>query len=355
MRRRRYTGRCPRLSVNLLEAVNGEEESLEQRQLGRTDTTISAIGLGCVTFGREIDQETCFRIMDYALEKGITFFDTAEGYGGGQAREGRRRSLGVDDVREVSGEMSSSEHIIGRWLRSRGCRDQVTLCTKVSSGASAENVTAGLNSSLERLATDNVDIYKIHSPDAETPIMETLDALTVEVGAARIGVIGCSNYSAAQLQEALEASKSAGYARFEITQPIYNLVQRGGEAELFPLCKREEVSVSTYSPLGAGFLAGKYTPDRDKFPDESRFHVSPGHADIYFSERNFGTVELLREEASELGLPMVRLAMAWAMSNPDVTAVLVGARSTDHIDNALAAFDMGLDPDLRAEMSAWSE
>jgi len=328
---------------------------LEQRQLGRTGRTITAIGLGCVTFGREIDQETSFRVMDYALEKGITFFDTAEAYGGGQSREGRRKSMGVDDEREVSGEVSSSELIIGRWIKARGCRDEVTLCTKVSSGGGAENVPRALSASLQRLGTDHVDIYKMHSPDPDTPIAETLTSLTAEVQAGRVGVLGGSNYSAGQLREALDASETGGLSRFEILQPIYNLAAREAEDELLPLGTAKGVAMSTYSPLGAGFLAGKYTPDRSNLPSGTRFHISPGHADIYFSDRNFAAVERLREKASELGLSMVRLAMAWAMTNPDVTSVIVGARTTDHIDNALAAFDMGLDPTLRAEMSAWTD
>ena len=123
---------------------------MEQKPLGRSGRTISAIGLGCVTFGREIDEETSRRVLDYAVEKGITFLDTAEAYGGGQSRQGRRDSMGVDDEREVSGEMSSSERIIGDWMRDRGCRDEVSLCTKVSTGASPENVARAVADSLER-------------------------------------------------------------------------------------------------------------------------------------------------------------------------------------------------------------
>ena len=183
---------------------------LEQKPLGWSGRTISAIGLGCVTFGREIDEEQSYRVLDYAVERGITFFDTAEGYGGGQARLSRQRSLGVDDERETTGEMSSSERIIGSWLRLRGCRDEITLCTKVSTGGSADNIPKALAASLDRLGTDRVEVYKMHSPDLNTPIAETLSALTAEVEAGRVGVIGCSNYSAGQLREALAASDAAG-------------------------------------------------------------------------------------------------------------------------------------------------
>jgi 1-deoxyxylulose-5-phosphate synthase len=332
----------------------GEAEmKLAQRPLGRTGRNIPCIGLGCVTFGREINEEASFRILDYAVEKGITFLDTAEAYGGGQARAYRKSKLGVEDVREVSGEMSSSERILGRWLRARDCRNAVAICTKVSTGGRPENIARALAGSLERLGIDRVDAYKLHSPDPNTPIDETLGALDAEVRGGRIDAIGSSNYSAALMREALAVSAERRYARFEITQPSYSLAEREAEAELFSLCRAEQIAVTSYSPLAAGFLSGKYTRDRDRFPEGSRFHVIPGHADVYFSERNFRVTERLREKAAELGLPMVRLAMAWVMTHPDVTAVLVGARTEAHIDNALAAYELRLDPGLRAEMSAW--
>ena len=326
---------------------------MEQKPLGRSGRTISAIGLGCVTFGREIDEETSRRVLDYAVEKGITFLDTAEAYGGGQSRQGRRDSMGVDDEREVSGEMSSSERIIGDWVSDRGCRNEVTLCTKVSTGASPENIGRAVSDSLERLRTDHVDVYKVHNPDESVPIAETLAALNDEVEAGRVQIIGGSNYSAEQIQEALEASDAAGHARFQIMQPPYSLGLPDPERDIFPLCTREGIAVTPYSPLAAGFLAGKYTPDRSQFPKGTRYDISPGHADVYFNDRNFRIVESLRAKAAELDVPMVRLAMSWAMTNPDVTAVLVGARTTSHVDNAIESYERGLDPELRAEMSAW--
>ena len=337
---------------------------LETKPFGRSGRQISAIGLGCVTFGREIDEEQSYRILDYAVEKGITFLDTAEAYGGGQAREGRKSNYDVDDVRETTGEMSSSERIMGRWMRARGSRDEVTVCTKVTvGGGSPENVARALKGSLERLQTDRIDVHKMHSWMDDVPIDETLAGLAVGVDAGQVGVIGCSNYSAAQLQASIDASAAAGYPRMEITQPPYNVARPPTwhghtsreelEEEILPLCGREEIGVTPYSPLGAGFLAGKYVNDKSKLPDRTRFHVSPGHADVYFTDRNFGIVESLRAKSEELGIPMVKLAMAFAMTHPNVTAVLVGARETRHIDNALEAYEMGLDPELRQEMSDW--
>ena len=326
---------------------------MDQKPLGGSGRSFSAIGLGCVTFGREIDEESSRRVLDYALEKGITFLDTAEAYGGGQSRRGRTEALGIEDEREVSDEMNSSERIIGDWMHDRGCRDKITLCTKVSTGAGPENIKKALAASLERLRTDHVEIYKIHSPDTSVPISESLSGLTDEVNAGRIGVIGGSNYSADQLKEALDASASGGYARFEIMEPPYSLASPDAEKDIFPLCDEEGIAVSPYSPLAAGFLAGKYTPDRSQMPKGTRFHIAPGHADIYFTERNFRVVARLKAKADELGVPMVRLAMAWAMTHPAVTSVLVGARNIRHIDNAVQAYEQGLDPELRKEMTAW--
>lgn len=327
---------------------------MERVQVGRSDVTFTRLVLGSVTFGREIDEEQACRVMDHAVERGVTTFDTAEQYGGGQARERRKQVLGFEDSREASTEMHSAEAVIGRWLKSRGCRGEITLGTKVSTGGCAENVAAELERSLERLNTDYVDAYYMHVPNRDgTPISETLEALTKEVEAGRVRAIGCSNYNAVQLREALNASTEGGYSRFEIFQPPYSLVSRDIEETILPLCREEEISVATYSPLGAGLLAGTATPNRLRAPKGSRFYVAPDYMDLYYTEANFRMVELLRAKAAEMGVPMTRLAMAWVLCNPDVTAMLVGADDTRQLDQAVAAYEMRLDPAVRDEMSAW--
>ena len=312
---------------------------MDQRPLGRTGRTISAIGLGGVAFGRELHEDASFRLMDYAVEHGITIFDTAAAYGGGHARLERRLDLGVDDRREVSGEMNSSERIIGDWMRMRGCRDQIILCTKTRPPCDAENIHKALEASLQRLGTDYVDVYYMHAPDPNTPIAETLAALTEEVDAGRVRVIGCSNYTAAQLREALDVSAAKDHRRYEITEPVYNLLLPEANEDLFPLCQAEEIAVTPYSPLGGGFLAGRYaSPDRSKIPRGSKFHIREQEfPPRYFTERNFRVLDRLRGKAKELGTSMARLALAWAMTHPAVTAVLIGPETTDQIDDGLAA------------------
>jgi 1-deoxyxylulose-5-phosphate synthase len=287
----------------------------------------SRIGLGCVTFGREIDQDAAFRIMDYAVEKGVRFFDTAESYGEG-----------------------ASEQIVGRWLRARAMQGRITIATKVLGRLTRSHVAEAIEASRERLGLDTIGAYLLHSPDPATPIEETLEALTLAVEQKKIGLFGCSNYSALELSAALCASDAHGLARFRIVQPNYNLVEREIERELLPLAARNDIRVVTYSPLGAGFLTGKYTPNRAQFPAGSRFAVKPGHADIYFTPEKFQTVERLRAKSTVTGVPMAQLAMAWVFQNPQVHTVLVGARSTAHLDNAFKALRWPLPADWKDEM-----
>ena len=169
----------------------------------------------------------------------------------------------------------------------------------------------------------------------------------------RVRVLGCSNYSADQLQKALDISSLEGYHRFEVIQPPYNLISREIESELLPLCKKRNISVTTYSPLAAGFLTGKYKRDRHLIPGGSRFDIAPSHIDLYFNERNFKIMDALKRKSEELNTSVTRLAYAWSMSNPDITSVIVGARNTDHIDSALIAYHNGIDSRLRNEMSSW--
>ncbi len=324
-----------------------------ERKLGRSGLSVGRIGLGCTTFGREIDEAACFAIMDHALELGITLFDTAESYGGGQAQLYRKKNLGIEDQREVSHEMHSSEKIIGRWFRDRGVRKEVVLLTKPFENFTREHLPKSLDGSLERLQTDVIDLYMYHRFDPATPLEESVLAMDAVVKSGRVRAGGCSNHSAEQLQTALDLAARQGFARFEAVQNNYNLAVPNIAADLLPLCEREQVGVITYSPLGAGFLTGKYTPDRAAFPKGSRFDVIPGHADVYFSDRNFRLVERLKEFAVRTGVPAARLAMSWVFQNPAVGCVLVGARTTQHLDNAVDALNMEFPPEWLQEMNSW--
>lgn len=275
------------------------------------------MGLGCVTFGREITRDASFAVMDYAFARGIRLFDTAEAYAGGE-----------------------SERIVGEWMASRGVRGDVLLVTKVLGKTPPERVAGALQASLERLRCDAVDLYLYHSFDATAPVDERVAAMDAIARAGLAAGIGCSNYDGAQLRESLAAADRLGVQRFSAVQVNYNLAAReidepGG---LLDAAGDGAVDVMTYSPLAAGFLTGKYaTADRAAIPPGTRFGVIPGHADIYFNERNFATLARMRGLSERTGLGMERLAMGWVLANPRVRTVLVGAREPRHLDNALAS------------------
>ncbi|MBM3801717.1 MAG: aldo/keto reductase [Acidimicrobiia bacterium] len=326
---------------------------MENRQVGMTGIQVSQLGLGCVTFGREIDEKASFGIMSGALDRGMNLFDTAEAYGGGNAQRYRKTVLGVEDVREVSSEMHSSEITIGRWLKETGARSRVVLQTKITTNSTKQRVQEALEASLKRLQTDWIDLYLFHSFDAKTPLEEGIEAMTRAVEQGKVRAYGCSNFNGPELAQCLEIAERRTLARPEVVQPPYSLVAREIESDLLPLCAKERIGVVAYSPLAAGFLSGKYPSATAAVPKGSRFDVIPGHADIYFKDRNFELVEKLRRKSEQVNIPMVQLAMAWAARKTGITSLLVGARRLGHLDNAVAAVEMKFPDDWMKEFDGW--
>lgn len=286
---------------------------MEYRSLGHSNLKVSSLGLGCVTFGREIDREASFEIMDHAFASGVTLFDTAAAYGGG-----------------------ASESIVGEWLRLRDRRHEVVLATKVTGQLSREWILESVHQSLERLQTDCIDLLQTHVWDDSTPFLETLEALTQLVEEGKVRHIGCSNYSADQLDTALTLSGAKQLARMTSVQPPYNLVQREIEADLIPLCQREQIGIISYSPLAAGFLTGKHRRGEPVVAG-SRFDVIPGHQSIYLNEHGFSVLDELDKQAAATGRTHIDLALSWVLQQPGVTSVLFGARNTQHVDQAINA------------------
>ena len=326
---------------------------MEQRQVGRSEVSISSIGLGGAMFGARLEEQESFRILDYALEKGITYVDTAELYGVGM-----------------------SERVIGHWMHQRGCRDKITVLTKFyvddpRTWGNRDYIRKALDGSLYRLRTDYVDIYMMHFADLTVPIEETLATLTEEVEAGRVRTIGFSNFYTHQLNEALAASESNGYRRFQVHQPEYSLVMNPWsfiryppndsypiglyetEDQIYPICLKENIANTIYSPLGGGFLSGQYARGAS-LPEGSRASIQGRFVDRMLTERNFQILDKLQAKADELGMSVYNLSMAWAMSHPAVTSTIVGARIPKHVDDALEASEIHLDPELRAEMTAWT-
>lgn len=313
---------------------------METRRLPSVDVPISRLGLGTVTFGREIDEPNSCALMDYAVDRGINLFDTAEAYGGGQSREYRRTVLKIDDIREVSGEYHSSEKIIGRWLHSTRVRDKIVLVSKVTTNFRRAHVREAVEASLERLQTDYLDVYLFHNFDSGTPLPDALEAMEDVRRSGLVKATGCSNFTSEQVRQALVIAGQSETGQLGVVESILNLAARESELDLLPLCREHKLAFLAYSPLGAGFLTGKYSDSRNHFPLGSRFDVIPAHADVYFSEQNFQTVRELHETAATLQIPAERLAVAWVLAHPEVSSVLFGARTVAQIDNALAASEL---------------
>ncbi len=302
---------------------------MEYRQLGRSNLKVSAIGLGAVTFSREIDDTTAFTIIDHALERGINLIDTAEAYNKG-----------------------GSEDVVGRWLKESGKRDKVVLATKLLPPLSTERIPQAAEASLRRLQTDVIDLYQVHAFDKNTPIDESLAALGKLVDEGKVRYLGCSNFAAWQLCKALWRADVNGLPRLESVQPNYNLAIREIEQEMLPLCADQQIGVISYSPLGAGFLTGKYSKSWTA-PQGTRFDIIPDHWKVYENARSMERMEKLRGKAVESGRSMVQLALAWVLGQPGITTTLIGSRSTAHIDQAFVAAEAGMSAELRAELNSW--
>ncbi len=301
---------------------------MEIRQLGNSELHVSSIGLGSVTFGREIDAETSFSVIDYAMDRDINLIDTAEVYSAG-----------------------GSEKVLGHWLSRSSNRQKVVLGTKIVPPLGRERILQVAEESLRRLQTDVIDLYQLHAFDASTPFEETMDALNTLVQQGKVRYLGCSNFDAWQICKALWIADVNGWAPMVSVQPNYNVAIRDIETELLPFCADQNIGVTSYSPLGAGFLTGKYTKTWTA-PKGTRFDVMPDHWDIYENDVSMRRMEGLREVASETGISMVQLALAWAIGQPGITSVLIGCRTTSHIDQAFQAEEMGLTQEIRDRINA---
>jgi aryl-alcohol dehydrogenase (NADP+) len=264
-----------------------------------------------------------------AIEKGITFFDTANVY-----------SIGV------------SEEVTGRWLREFARREEIVVATKVNGpmgkganekGLSRKSIMAQIDASLTRLGMDYVDLYQIHRFDYETPIEETLEALHDVVKAGKARYIGASSMYAWQFAKMLSVSEQNGWTRFVSMQPQYNLVYREEEREMLPLCKAEGVGVIPWSPLARGFLAGGRAAPKEGNTERARTDdFSPR---LYFREADHAVVEAVSQIAKARGLSNMEVALAWVLKNKAITAPIVGASKLGHLGEAVAALEVKLTDD----------
>ncbi|MGN6430884.1 MAG: aldo/keto reductase [Gaiellaceae bacterium] len=318
---------------------------MDYRRLGPTSLELSRIGLGGGNFGgvgsapelfgQGESEEEAFALMDAAWAAGVNFFDTAPSYGGGR-----------------------SETWVGRWRRDRGA--DVILSTKVywsvtgdpdDRGLARDRVLRENAASLERLGVDRVQMYLTHEPDPETPILETLEALDGLVRSGKVEAIGASNVTAEQLLEALETSEAHGLARFAWVQNELNLIAPAAQDDVREICRREGLGFTPFSPLGGGWLTGKYAQDVP-YPAGSRMTLRPEPYQQLVAVQIFRALDAFRGFADELETEPATLALAWLLAQPDITAVVVGPRKPEHLRAALAALDLELTEAWRDELAS---
>jgi aryl-alcohol dehydrogenase-like predicted oxidoreductase len=321
---------------------------MERRRLGGSGVEVTRMILGCGNFGgigsapeffgRGESEDEALALMDAAWELGVRAFDTADAYGGGR-----------------------SEQAIGRWLRERGRRSELTLATKVfhsvtgdphDRGLAPDRIRGRIEDSLARLGVERVDQYLIHEPDPGTPLERTLEALTELVGRGTVGAIGASNADGPFLEEALEISERRGLARFEWVQNSYSLLDREAEREVLPLCAEHGLGFTPFSPLAGGWLTGKYRRGETAHAG-SRMTLRPGPYAHLDDERVYSGLERLEDEARRRNVSPAGLSLAWLLAQPQVDGVVVGPRRPAQLEPAREALALPLDAAERDEIASF--
>jgi aryl-alcohol dehydrogenase-like predicted oxidoreductase len=308
---------------------------MEYRRLGNSGLKVSEIGLGGNSFGRRADEETSVAVINHALSMGINYIDTADMYDRGR-----------------------SEEFVGKAVKSQ--RSDVIIATKFGyamgdgpneRGGSRHYIMKAVDASLRRLQTDYIDLYQIHLPDPTTPIEETLRAMDDLVRAGKVRYIGCSNFEAWQLCQALWTSKFNNLQSFVTVQTRYNLLERQIETELVPCCQAYSIGVIPWGPLAGGFLTGKYR--QDAVSDRRSSRPIPLYANI-FTDANWNKLAKLEAFAAKRGHTVGELAIAWLLSKPWVSTVIAGARKLEQVSANVAAVEWRLTAEEVTEVEAVS-
>ncbi|HVP84935.1 MAG TPA: aldo/keto reductase [Rhizomicrobium sp.] len=311
---------------------------MQKRKLGTSGLDVSVVGLGCNNFGM-IPRDAAARVIDRAIDKGITLFDTADIYGN----------------------RGGSETTLGELLGPR--RKQIVLATKfgmkmdddgTKSGASRRYVKDAVDASLKRLKTDWIDLYQLHTPDPKTPIEETLRALDELVTSGKVRFIGCSNMPAWQIVDSLWIAQTQSLSKWVTAQDEYSLLVRGAEHDLIPALKAKQMSLLPYFPLASGLLTGKYKAGQEA-PSGTRFSAMKYLANRYMTEKNFEIVERLKAFCAKQNRTLLELAFSYLLSEKTVASVIAGATKPEQIDlNAMAA-NWQLTPEEIAEVKTITE
>lgn len=304
--------------------------------LGQTGVKVSQLCYGTMSFGGDADAKEAAKIYAACRDKGVNFFDCANVYNEGKAEE-------------VLGKLIATE------------RDDLVITSKCfyeigddvnAQGANRRHITQSVEASLQRLGTDRLDVLFMHCWDEETPIEETLRALENLVAQGKVLYLGASNYAAWQIAKALGVSERHGWPRFDVLQPMYNLVKRQAEVEILPMAKSENLGVISYGPVGGGLLSGKYAAGVR--PDSGRLVEVDNYMERYGQEEVYEIAGKFTELAKQKGIHPVSLAVAWVSAHPAVTCPIIGARNVEQLTASLAAPDVDMTPELYEEISRLS-
>jgi aryl-alcohol dehydrogenase-like predicted oxidoreductase len=316
---------------------------MNKRQLGKSGLEVSPLCFGGNVFGWTVDEQASFKLLDAFVSAGFDFIDTADVYS-----------------RWASGNKGGeSEAIIGEWMKQRGNRDKIIVATKVGmemgpdkKGLAKSYILRSVEDSLRRLQTDYIDLYQSHQDDPETPLEETLEAYAQLIEQGKVRAIGASNYSAERLAESLKVSEQNRFPRYESLQPLYNLYDRADyEKELEPICREKGLGVISYYSLASGFLTGKYRSEEDLSKSVRGKGVKK-----YLNERGFRILKALDEVASQHDSTPARIALAWLIARPGITAPIVSATSLEQLNDLVEATKLELDQssiELLNQASAW--
>ena len=295
---------------------------MERIRLGGTGLKVSPLAFGTMTLGDPVAEDTSLELLDFVVDQGINFIDTANGYNAGL-----------------------SEEIIGRWMKARGNRERIVLATKVRYAVGGDPDTAGstpkvilreVENSLRRLNTDYIDIYYLHQPDDDTPIEITWRALESLVSSGKIRYIGVSNFAAWQVVEAVNLARNRGWTPPTVTQALHNAISRAAETELLPMTRAYDIGTCMYNPLAGGLLTGKYKAGKEAGSD-TRFAANEMYRKRYWNDPQRTAADQFSRIAAQRGRTSAELALRYMLDHPNVDVTLFGATRREQVEQNLAA------------------
>ena len=295
---------------------------MERIRLGGTGLKVSPLAFGTMTLGDPVAEDTSLELLDFVVDQGINFIDTANGYNAGL-----------------------SEEIIGKWMKARGNRERIVLATKVRYAVGGDPDTAGstpkvilreVENSLRRLNTDYIDIYYLHQPDDDTPIEITWRALESLVSSGKIRYIGVSNFAAWQVVEAVNLARNRGWTPPTVTQALHNAISRAAETELLPMTRAYDIGTCMYNPLAGGLLTGKYKAGKEAGSD-TRFAANEMYRKRYWNDPQRTAADQFSRIAAQCGRTSAELALRYMLDHPNVDVTLFGATRREQVEQNLAA------------------